>query len=408
MATLYKNEQAEREADDIGLRFAHSQDVMRDMSNAYDADFSNVRIHTDSSADSIARAVNRDAVARGNDLYFASGIYGSGEPAANALVGHELAHVMQQTGQGDMGSYVEMGAEQGGILDWFREKLGFSTDKKVGKRDKSESADRYFSDKNKGKLSAVLRRYKGKTGGNDIAGEIDAEEEKKLTGSKKDLMEKIMDKNSKYYDRLLKNHYRVTGDAIDALKEPMFRSLGYLSYTKGFDNMDDKSLDDMIENLVADESDSPGMSRDRNLAGLRTFKDAMMVHYDYLEDKYGYEPPTGSYVIDNFEQITKDASPILQFTYNMQHYKPLFPDYESENDPGFIMEERFKAQITFYGVFMGSLKTVDVNILSGNFGDFDSPEEAAEFRKDEFEKQLGGADPKVAEAREYLKSHPRT
>ena len=136
MAKLYYSEAAEREADKIGEKFATSSNVMQDMARAYHTDFSSIHIHTDDAADRKVRAAGKDAIASGNDLFFGKGIYESSHPAAKALVGHELAHTMQQNVvSSDVGvqESAPMGAEQGGSLwDWIK---GIFGSKKKNKED---------------------------------------------------------------------------------------------------------------------------------------------------------------------------------------------------------------------------------------------------------------------------------
>lgn len=121
--TLYA-ERAEQEANRIGMKFAHSNDVVQDMSRAYHVDFSDIKVHTDSAADSRVRAAGKDALAQGNELFFGKGIFESSEPEDKALVAHEFAHTMQQGaaggGEAAVSESAPMGAEQGGIRDWFR------------------------------------------------------------------------------------------------------------------------------------------------------------------------------------------------------------------------------------------------------------------------------------------------
>jgi Domain of unknown function (DUF4157) len=62
------------------------------MSTAFGADLSTVRVHHDSAAESIGA----HAFASGNDLHFAPGHYDPDSSAGQALIGHELAHVVQQ------------------------------------------------------------------------------------------------------------------------------------------------------------------------------------------------------------------------------------------------------------------------------------------------------------------------
>lgn len=126
MGKVYEQMDAERQANEIGMRFADSNNVMEDMSRAYHTSFSSIRIHTDAAADSKVKAAGKDALASGKDLYFGEGVYESDAPENHALVAHELAHTMQQgaaEGTGEMEA-VPMGAEQGGLLNWFRAKFG--------------------------------------------------------------------------------------------------------------------------------------------------------------------------------------------------------------------------------------------------------------------------------------------
>lgn len=128
MAKKFHPQDAEREANEIAFRFQDSSDVMADMGRAYHVDFSNINIHTDSAADSKVKAAGKDALTKGNDLFFGKGILESGDPAGKGLLAHELAHTMQQGaaasdmagGEAPVSEMAPMGAEQGGLLDWFK------------------------------------------------------------------------------------------------------------------------------------------------------------------------------------------------------------------------------------------------------------------------------------------------
>ena len=61
-------------------------------------DLSDVRVHTDSTADSLARSVSARAFTTGTDVYFASGEYRPGTSDGDSLLAHELTHVTQQRG----------------------------------------------------------------------------------------------------------------------------------------------------------------------------------------------------------------------------------------------------------------------------------------------------------------------
>jgi hypothetical protein len=59
-------------------------------------DFSKVRIHNDAKAAESARAMGARAYTVGSNVVFGSGEYGTGTAARQRLLGHELAHVVQQ------------------------------------------------------------------------------------------------------------------------------------------------------------------------------------------------------------------------------------------------------------------------------------------------------------------------
>ncbi len=61
-------------------------------------DFSGVRVHTDAHAAESAEAVNAQAYTVGKDVVFAPGQYQPGTVSGNAVLAHELSHVIQQDG----------------------------------------------------------------------------------------------------------------------------------------------------------------------------------------------------------------------------------------------------------------------------------------------------------------------
>jgi hypothetical protein len=80
------------------LRAGHSLDsrVQSQMATAFGRDFSAVRVHTDSSATKLSSDLNARAFTIGDDVAFASGEYQPGTLIGDALIAHELAHVVQQ------------------------------------------------------------------------------------------------------------------------------------------------------------------------------------------------------------------------------------------------------------------------------------------------------------------------
>ena len=61
-------------------------------------DLSDVTVHTDSTADALARSVSARAFATGSDVYFGQGEYQPGTKGGDSLIAHELTHVVQQRG----------------------------------------------------------------------------------------------------------------------------------------------------------------------------------------------------------------------------------------------------------------------------------------------------------------------
>ena len=57
-----------------------------------------VRVHTGTSADALARAVSARAFATGTDIFFAHGEYRPGTAGGDELIAHEVAHTEQQRG----------------------------------------------------------------------------------------------------------------------------------------------------------------------------------------------------------------------------------------------------------------------------------------------------------------------
>jgi hypothetical protein len=68
------------------------------MESSFGADFSNVRIHTNSSAVQMSNDLHAQAFAHGSDIYFNSGKYDTDSTSGKHLLAHELTHVVQQNG----------------------------------------------------------------------------------------------------------------------------------------------------------------------------------------------------------------------------------------------------------------------------------------------------------------------
>jgi Domain of unknown function (DUF4157) len=63
---------------------------------ALDDPLTDVRVHADERADALARSVSARAFTTGSDVFFARGEYRPATTTGDALIAHELAHVVQQ------------------------------------------------------------------------------------------------------------------------------------------------------------------------------------------------------------------------------------------------------------------------------------------------------------------------
>ncbi len=73
-----------------------SKAIKLEMENAFGADFSTIRIHTDSNAVSMCQEMKAQAFTNGNDIYFNKGKYNPNSAAGKQLLAHELTHTIQQ------------------------------------------------------------------------------------------------------------------------------------------------------------------------------------------------------------------------------------------------------------------------------------------------------------------------
>ena len=94
--------------------------VQGQMESAFNAEFSSVRIHNDSRADQLNRALNAHAFTTGTDIFFRQGAHNPGSSSGRELLAHELTHVVQQNGDevrpkltlGEPGDRYEQEADQ--------------------------------------------------------------------------------------------------------------------------------------------------------------------------------------------------------------------------------------------------------------------------------------------------------
>lgn len=74
-------------------------DVRADAERVFGAELSAVRIHRDPTAAAAAEREDAHAFTAGTDVFFAEGQYDPAGQPGRALLYHELAHVLQQTGR---------------------------------------------------------------------------------------------------------------------------------------------------------------------------------------------------------------------------------------------------------------------------------------------------------------------
>ncbi len=72
--------------------------LQRSMGQAMGADFSSVKVHTDSQSDQLNRSIQAKAFTTGQDVFFRQGAYEPSSRGGQELIAHELTHVVQQNG----------------------------------------------------------------------------------------------------------------------------------------------------------------------------------------------------------------------------------------------------------------------------------------------------------------------
>lgn len=92
------NEPYDAEALQAQLQGGHPLDaeVRGKMESAFGQDFSGVRVHADAGAARLSQNLNARAFTMGRDVAFGAGEYQPGTLIGDALIAHELAHVVQQ------------------------------------------------------------------------------------------------------------------------------------------------------------------------------------------------------------------------------------------------------------------------------------------------------------------------
>ena len=75
-----------------------TKNIREPMEQGFGADFSRVKVHTDTQSDQLNRAIQAKAFTTGQDVFFRQGEYNPGSRGGQELIAHELTHVVQQNG----------------------------------------------------------------------------------------------------------------------------------------------------------------------------------------------------------------------------------------------------------------------------------------------------------------------
>jgi hypothetical protein len=75
---------------------ALSDDIRTPMEQAFGADFSGVKVHTDAQSHQINQSIQAKAFTTGHDIFFRQGAYNPHSQQGQQLLAHELTHVVQQ------------------------------------------------------------------------------------------------------------------------------------------------------------------------------------------------------------------------------------------------------------------------------------------------------------------------
>ncbi|WZF22409.1 DUF4157 domain-containing protein (plasmid) [Nostoc sp. UHCC 0302] len=94
MATSPDLETSIQQARGSGQPLADS--IKSPMEQAFGADFSGVKVHTDTRADQLNQSIQAKAFTTGQDVFFRQGAYQPGSRDGQELLAHELTHVVQQ------------------------------------------------------------------------------------------------------------------------------------------------------------------------------------------------------------------------------------------------------------------------------------------------------------------------
>jgi hypothetical protein len=105
--------------------------LQRSMGQAMGADFSGVKVHTDSQSDQLNKSIQAKAFTTGQDVFFRQGAYEPSSRGGQELIAHELTHVVQQNG----------GAVQRSLWDYLPS-FGFGSKKTTEDKPEDKPVDK--------------------------------------------------------------------------------------------------------------------------------------------------------------------------------------------------------------------------------------------------------------------------
>jgi hypothetical protein len=120
--------------------------VREPMEQAFGADFSGVRVHTDKGADALNRSLQAKAFTTGNDIFFRSGTYQPGNPSGQRLLAHELTHTMQQGASTRIARWAPLGTSHSNITKQALSEIEDHEAKKFYKKRNIRSFIRKFAE----------------------------------------------------------------------------------------------------------------------------------------------------------------------------------------------------------------------------------------------------------------------
>ncbi|MBW4425358.1 MAG: DUF4157 domain-containing protein [Nostoc desertorum CM1-VF14] len=117
--------------------------IRQPMEQAFGADFSKVKVHTDTQADKLNQSIQAKAFTTGQNVFFRQGAYEPGSRGGQELLAHELTHVVQQGGGAVQRSYFNspqqsLALASNGEMGLVQRALQLNVSKQLSWNDKGE------------------------------------------------------------------------------------------------------------------------------------------------------------------------------------------------------------------------------------------------------------------------------